>query len=197
MTIGQDASGDALLDVDRELEQAQRVRHLRARTTDTVCELVLRDTEFLEQLRIGVRLFQRVELHTVDVLQQRVTQHGAVFRVTDDGRDGGQARLGGRAPAALTHDELKAAVLRGTNDDGLEQAELLDGVDELLELAFLEDRARLLRVGNDVPDGNLAVRRSDGRRLGLAAACTRARLRGLSDSGRALDSLPISLVNGS
>ena len=73
-------------------------------------ELLLRDAEVREELLVGGRLFERVQLGAVQVLQQRVAQQVLVGRVADDGRNRVEAGLACRAGAALAHDQLVRAV---------------------------------------------------------------------------------------
>ena len=90
----------------RQVQQPERVADVRAGPADLLRELFVRGAEVVEQLLIGGRLFERVELLPVQVLQQRVAQHVGVRRLADDRGDVLQAGPLGRAPAALAHDEL-------------------------------------------------------------------------------------------
>jgi hypothetical protein len=162
---GDDAGGDPGLDLDRQLHQPDRVRHLRATASDLAGQLLVRGAELLEQLLVGRRLLEGVELDPVNVLQQGVAEHRVVGGVPDDGRNGVQAGRPRGAQPALAHDELVAdappigpTVL--AHDDRLEQAELPYGVAELLQRLVVEDLAGLLRVGDDVVHGHLAQLRT-------------------------------------
>ena len=88
------------------LSSRMRVADLRAGPADPRGQLVVGAGEVLEQLLVRRRLLQRVELRPVQVLQQRVAQHVGVVGLPHDRRDRVQARLLGRAPAALAHDQL-------------------------------------------------------------------------------------------
>ena len=57
-----------------EIEQAQQVRHRAARTPYRFRRLLVRELEFTHQARNALRLFQRVEIFALDVLDQR---HGS------------------------------------------------------------------------------------------------------------------------
>ena len=144
---GQHAGGDPALDGRGELEQPQRVADLGARAADALGELVVGAPEVLEQLAVGRRLLERVELGAVQVLQQRVAQHVVVVGVPHDRRDGGEAGLLGGAPAALAHDQLVGVLAGAAHDDRLQQPDLADGVHQLGERLLLEDLARLAGVG--------------------------------------------------
>ena len=98
----QHPGGHPALDRRRELQQTQRVGDLRTGPADAVRQLVVRAVEVLEQLVVGGGLFQRVQLGTVQVLQQRVQEQLLVVRGPDDRRDAPPARPHGR-PASAAH----------------------------------------------------------------------------------------------
>ena len=98
---GQDAGGDATLDRGRQLQQPERVGDLRTRPADPGGEDLLGAAEVVEHLLVGGRLFERVQLAAVQVLQQRVPEHHVVRGVAHDGGDRGRGRpAGSRASAA-------------------------------------------------------------------------------------------------
>ena len=70
-----------------QLEQPQRVGDLRARAADPAGQLLLGAAEVVEQLLVGGRLLEGVELAAVEVLQQGVTQEVVVLGGLDDRRD--------------------------------------------------------------------------------------------------------------
>ena len=112
--------GNAARHERRQLQQPQRVGDLRAGPPDAAGELVVRAAEVLEQLLVGRRLLEGVELAAVEVLQQRVAQQVVVVGLLDDGGDRLETGLLGGAPAPLAHDELEArlAVLTCRQRDG-------------------------------------------------------------------------------
>ena len=81
------ACGDASLHEGRQLEQAQRVGDLWTGATDALGELLVRAAEVIEQLLVGRRLLERVELAAMEVLEERVAQEVVVVGVLDDRRD--------------------------------------------------------------------------------------------------------------
>ena len=97
----------------------------------------------------------------MEVLEERVAQEVVVLRHLDDRRDGVLAGLTGGPPPPLPHDELVARLAVGSSlrdpadDDGLQDADLPDGVRQLGELVVVEDPSRLARVGPDVVEGDL------------------------------------------
>ncbi len=177
-----------------QLQQAQRVGDLRAGASDAPRQLVMGAPEVLQQLLVGGRLLERVQLAAVQVLQQGVAQEGVVLGLLDDRRDGLEAGLLGGAPATLTHDELKADLAvavalglhrNGPHHDGLQHADLADAVHELAHVVLIEDAAGLLGVRADRRDGDLGIRGpGHGRQAVLSggALCVRCggRLRGVS-----------------
>src|SRR5699024_6181278 len=66
-----------------------------------------------------------------------------------------------RAPAPLTHDELKTLRRDLTDYNRLQKTELPDGVHQLGERLFVEDLPRLLRIRLDLLEGDLAVLSTD------------------------------------
>ena len=145
VTRRQHARGHPALDRRRQVQQPYRVRDLRPAPADASRQFLVRRAELLEQLLVRRRLFQRVEVRPVDVLEQRVAQHRIVAGVADDRRDRFLADRLRRTPAALTHDQLVPAVAEVAYDDRLEEADLLDRGLQLLERFLVEDVPRLLR----------------------------------------------------
>ena len=131
----------------------------------------MRGAELVEQLLVGGRLFEGVQVGAVDVLEQGIAEHRVVAGVAHDGRDGVLADGLGGAPAAFTHDQLVRAVAEVAHHDGLEEADLADRELQLLERLLVEDLTRLLRVRLDRGDRQLGEARTrHGRQLndGLA-----------------------------
>src|SRR4051794_6366978 len=116
----------------------------------------MRAAEILEQLLIGRRLLERVELRAVEVLKQRIPKQVLVGRVPDDGSDRLQSGFATSPPATLPHDELEPILADLANDDRLQEANLLDGVDELRQVVLIEDLARLARVRDDLVEWQLS-----------------------------------------
>ena len=143
---------DPTLDGRRELEQPDGVADLWPRTSDPLGELLVGAGEVLEQLAVGRRLLQRVELGAVEVLQEGVAQHVGVLGLAHDRRDRGQPGLLGGPPSTLAHHQLVGLRTRLAHHHRLEQPDLLDRVHELAHRLFLEDLARLHVVGRHLGD---------------------------------------------
>jgi hypothetical protein len=104
MSGGEHSSRYPPLHCDRELEQPDGVGDNRAATSDPRRQLVVRHPEVLQQLLVGGSFLERIELHPVDVFQQRVAQHCIVCSAPNyrwDAVQSGQLR---RPPPPLTHD---------------------------------------------------------------------------------------------
>ena len=163
MASGDDLCGHLLLDGGGKLQQAQGVGDLRSRAGDSLGELFLSRTEIRHELLICARLLQRVELGPVEVFQEGVSEQVSVVGLPDDRRNRGFARELGGAQAALAHDQLVARVgllleelleLLGTprrgdaaNDDGLENADLLDGCRQFLQVILIETSRGCFELG--------------------------------------------------
>ncbi len=124
---------------------------------EPVGELGVGDAELFEELFVGGGLVERVELDAVDVLEQRVAEHHVVGGVPDDRGEGGESDAARGPEAALAHDELERSGARLADDDRLQEPELADRVLELRQRLFVEAGARLLRVGDDGGERDLAV----------------------------------------
>jgi hypothetical protein len=112
----------------------------------------MRHLEFFEELLVCRRLLQGIQLGTVDILQQRVTQQVVIGGIPHNRRDGRQSRLLGGPPAALPHHQLVARTGSGRrlpDHNRLHQAKFTDRVDQLGERLFIEDLPGLAWVGLD------------------------------------------------
>src|SRR5260370_23631407 len=148
----QDACGDPLLNARRQAEQPDGIRDVRPGPADLPGQLLVRGGEVIEKLLIRGGLLERVQLLSVQVLDQRVPEQLVVRRLPDNGRDRGEAGLLAGAPPALAHDELIVSGHDLAHDDRLQQADGPDRRRELLERLLVEDLARLTRVGRYCAD---------------------------------------------
>ena len=180
----EDASSDATLHGNRELQQADHIGDHRPRASETGGQFLVGDVELLKKLLIRGRFFQRVELCAMDVFEESVAQHVAVGRLANDRWDRLESGFLTRSPAPLAHDDLveHAVGCRGgelTHDDRLHEPELFDRVHEFGHRLFVEDAAWLVRVRLDECGGQLAidgpdfVDGADGRRVSVSARLCR------------------------
>ena len=164
----QHAGRDPSLHRDRQVQQADRVRHLRTAAPDALRQLVVRGPELLQQLLVRRGLLERVQLRPVDVLEQRVPQHGVVGGRPHDGRDGLQAGRGRGPQAAFAHDQLVPAGRIRPDNDGLQHTEFADRMRQLTQRVLVEHLAWLLGVGVDLRDGEVG---QGGPRYGQRRRC--------------------------
>ena len=102
----------------------------------------------MREPRKGARLFDRVEVFALEVLDERELQHVLIGRFADNDRRLRQPRPLRRPPAAFASDEFKlVAALAG--DQRLDDPVLFDRGDEFIEMVVAENGARLERRGHD------------------------------------------------
>ncbi len=121
--------------------------------------------KIVEELLVGGRLFERIELLAVKILDERVSEHVSFGRVAHDGRNPIEARTLRRTPPALTHDEFVVARHHLADDDGLQEANFADGQREVRKRFLVEVLARLPRIGRDRADRHFVEVRT-GHRAG-------------------------------
>jgi hypothetical protein len=130
---------------------------MRARTAYLARQFLVGGTEIIKKLLVGRGLFERIELLTVQVLDQGVPEEFVVLSLLDDGADLGQPGPLASPPSTLTHDELVPAGPDRTDDHRLQQADLPDRLRELVERLFVEGPPRLPGIRRDRGDLDLLV----------------------------------------
>ncbi len=144
---------------------------MAAALADDLGDVFLAAFEFVGERVIALRLFQRIEVFALHVLDDRELQRVAVVDVDRDDRHLVQACGLRRAPAPLAGDDLEAVVraLHRTHHDRLDHAVLPDRVGKLGELGFRKRAARVARIGFQEFDRHLALRARPVDMRGLAA----------------------------
>ena len=129
----------------------RRVLEMAARLLPTrVASLVVGELEVLDELLVGGRLLERVEVLAVQVLDQRLLEAVGIGGRAHQGGDGLQAGPLGRPPPALAGDELITAMVVGlAHQHGLEHAELPDGRGQRRQGVLVEVAPRLEGIGFD------------------------------------------------
>jgi hypothetical protein len=141
-----------------EVKQTKRVRDGRARLADAFGDTFLGQTEFVDQLAIRKRLIDRIEIRSLDVLDERDLELVPVSQLPDERRDPLEAREARGPHAALSGDELIA--VEGLGDEHrLQDAVLADARGQLLKAGVVHVPPRLVRVGGDPREGHV----NDGR----------------------------------
>jgi hypothetical protein len=91
-----------------QVQQAQQVAGGAARTAHGLRGLLVRELELVDQALQALRLFERVEVLALDVLDQRHHRGGFVGHLLDEHRHLVQPGQPGGAEAALAGDDLVA-----------------------------------------------------------------------------------------
>ena len=129
-----------------QIQQAQQVGHRNARLAYRIGDLLLGEAELVSQPLQGVGLFQRVEILALDVLDERHGRSLLIANITNQGRNGVQARKAGSTPPPLTGDELVSALGSSSDHNGLHHSLGSDGGDQLGKGFLVEIPAGLVAV---------------------------------------------------
>ena len=117
--------------------------------TDLLRHRLLRELEVLDQLLVGGRLLERVEVLPVEVLHQGLLQRQDLVHGAHHDGDRGQAGALGGAPASLPRDQLEPVVGQLPDEDGLQDAQLRHGGGQAGQRLLVEVGPRLVRVRRD------------------------------------------------
>ena len=143
----------------RQLQQAQRVRHMAAALADDAGEIRLGVAKLGDQLLIAQRLLKGVEIRPLDVFDDGELERLAVTRL--DEQDGHLVQAGTLPgpPATLSGDDLVNIrhARQGPHQDRLDDALLADGPRQVLELLLVKALAGIAGVRAQELDGNAAL----------------------------------------
>ena len=146
----------------RELGQPQQIAHRAARTADGRCSGVVRQLEFLDQARNALRLFERIEVFALNVLDQRQGERRLIRHAAHQRRNVLEARTLRGAPAAFAGDDLETRAVDRAHQDRLHDALGLDRLRQLDERRFVHARARLILAGHEAIQGDRLQRFTAG-----------------------------------
>ena len=165
VTGGKLALAEETLDVVVEGEEADAVGDRRAGLAEALGDGVLREVEVAHERGEAEGFIDRIEVGSLEVLDEREHGAGSVAGLEDAGGDGLLADQLEGAEAALTGDEF-VALLHLTDDDRLHEAFRTDRVGEFLDLGVVEIAARLAGIRDDRGQRQLLQQetRSDRRR---------------------------------
>ncbi len=146
---GQLARSDIGLHLGRQFCQPHHVGDMAAALADDLCNLVLAAFEFVRQRVITLRLFHRIEVFALNILDDHDLERVRIADIDRHDRHFVQARDLRGAPAPFAGDDFKAVLraLHGAYHDRLDHAVLLDRVGELAELGIGKLTARIARIG--------------------------------------------------
>ena len=155
------------LDLRLEFEQAQQVGHGGTGFSDGLGDLLVGQSKLLEQAMQGAGFLERIQVVTLDVLDECHGHGCLVIDIADNGWNLVQAGELCCPPAALAGDDF-VGIADWTHDDRLHHALRRDRVSELLQLLLVEMSARLVAPALDQLD---AKRRDNSPVTGGLCAC--------------------------
>src|SRR4051794_33729359 len=157
---GRDLAGmDISLDRFGQLQQAQRVGDVAAALADDLGNVVVTVIVLARESLITARLFQRIEVRALHVLDDRKLERFAIAYFEQYDRDIMQARALRRAPAPLACNDLIGVLRSGdrAHDHGLDDAAFLDRRRQIIELRFQKIAAWISRIGPHIFDRHAAL----------------------------------------
>ena len=150
MALADRSRGEALLDLVAQREQPHRVGHGGATAAHAFGDLVLCNAKLAAQALVRDRLFDGVQIFTLQVLHERQLQQLAVRRFLHDHGHSRQTSAPGSPQAAFAGDELIDAFrVARTDEERLEHAMLLHALDQPVKSFFVECGAWLMGIGNN------------------------------------------------
>ena len=135
-----------VLHILRQIQKPQCIRDRRAGFAHCFCNLLLRELEVIHQHLVAVCFFQRLQILTLQVLNQRQLHHFAVRQVADNRRYGRQPCHARSTPASLTRNDLIAAGKQWAHQDRLQNAVLRNRIRQFGHRAVIKALARLRTV---------------------------------------------------
>src|SRR5690606_34226274 len=106
--------------------------------------------KLLDQLRVAKCFFQRIEVGSLNVLNDGKLKRFLVIDVTNDDRNIMKPCTLRSAPATLTGDQLKnIGVIRRTHQEWRHHTLFTDGIGQLFELIFVKGPPWIGTVSND------------------------------------------------
>ena len=132
---------------------------MAAALADDLCDVFLAAFEFVRERVIALRLFHRIEVFALHILDDHDLERVAVADIDGNDRNLVQAGELRGAPAPFAGDDLVAIgdALHRTHHDRLDHAMLLDGGREFTELRIGKCPARIARIGLEEFDRHLAL----------------------------------------
>ena len=124
------------------------------RFVNELCDILLCMAVPIDQLAVAFRFLDRIQVLTLDVLDQRNLRRSRIIDLADDRWNGMQPGALRSSPSALAGDDLEAVTVR-TKQDWLKDTPLCNRIGELVDRLFLELAPRLLRIWANTPDLNL------------------------------------------
>lgn len=144
-----------IVDGHREIEQPHRVCDSGPAASQPACELLLRQAAVVDQLTVSGGLLYRVEVGTVNVLDESSLEGPALVGCHHHDGDVGQAARTRSPPPALPGDQLVTPLFGGSHEQRLQQTQCSNRRSQLCQGLLIEVTTGLIRVRNDVLEPHL------------------------------------------
>ena len=167
MPHGEHAGRHVCLHLGRQGKQANVVGNRGAILANGGRHLFLGHLIVINQTAIRLRFFDRVQVLTLQVLDQRELQQLVVRNIAHDDRNLEQTGLLRGTPPTLAGNDLKGVAVQAADDDRLNDTTALDRTGQRVQLGLVHDRARLEPIGGQPVEIHLggSLPRVRGRRL--------------------------------
>ena len=139
-----------------KVEQPQSVADRDAVAPEALAELLLCQIALVQQLLIRGSLFDRIQVLSMNVLDEGSLERSAIVRFYDHDRYLGQSGALCGTQTTLTHDQLVAIIPCGTHQQRLQHTQLSDGGSKLVDRPLVERDPGLPRVGGYGVQGDVA-----------------------------------------
>ena len=137
-----------------QVEQTQQIAGRAARAAHGLRGLLVREAKLANQALQALGFFQRVQVFTLDVLDQRHGRSGLVGHLAHQHRHFRQPSQARGAEAPLARDDFVLArvhaLSQAAHQDGLHDALGLDALGQFVQRALVHARARLVHAGHHV-----------------------------------------------
>ena len=143
---------DEILHRFSQMQQTQQIADRTARAPQRCRSPLVRHAEFVDQPLDAVRLFQRIELLALDVLDQGNRQRRLVRHGTHHRRNLGQPGLAGRPPAPFPGDQFVFTQTDLAHHDRLDYPLRQDRVRQLGQRRLVHVGTRLIAPRADIAD---------------------------------------------
>ena len=112
--------------------------------------------ELVHQLAIAKRLFNRIEVSTLDILDNCDLKNFSIVKISNQNRQLVKLRPLSGPPTAFTRNDL-ILISDRPNDQGLNNTLFLNRISEIAQIIFNEILARLIGVRNDFLNWNQKI----------------------------------------
>ena len=155
MSCGDLLFEEELLSLFRKIEKAQGIGNGRSALRNGLSYLRLGHTFALHETFVAIRFFDRIQIGALDVLNERSLKCFRVISEPEANGDRFHTKAPACLPATLARDDL-ITIACLANKNGLEQTMALDRVCKLFDLFWFEICTRLVGIGMNLREQDLA-----------------------------------------